>query len=176
MFDGGMSEGTAFESWLASELRQPVRDEPGRVERVMARVRSMPCPRRRILRDGATSPLLAFSLAATLVLAAVLPPLAGGRMGTVQQVVRDTTHLVRFALVAPGAARVTVVGDFNAWEPEATPLARADDSTWTASLALNVGRHRYAFVVDDTQWVADPRAPRDSASRWSVRAVPDTTI
>ncbi len=167
-------EGAAFERWLAAELRRPVSDTPDRAGRIMARVRRAPRPRS-WRRPGAMHSALAMSLAAAIAMVAVIPPLTGNRIGSVREVVHDTTRLVRFALVAPAASRVTLVGDFNGWGPETTPLARADDSTWTALLALNVGRHRYAFVVDDTQWVADPRAPRDSASRWSVRTVADTT-
>jgi hypothetical protein len=29
---------------------------------------------------------------------------------------------------------------------------------WSISLALRPGRHVYAFLVDDTVWVQDPRA------------------
>ena len=31
---------------------------------------------------------------------------------------------------------------------------------WTVELPLAPGRHRYAFVLDDGRWVADPSAPR----------------
>jgi hypothetical protein len=30
---------------------------------------------------------------------------------------------------------------------------------WTVKLLLPNGRHRYAFVVDDSTWAADPAAP-----------------
>jgi 1,4-alpha-glucan branching enzyme len=37
-----------------------------------------------------------------------------------------------------------------------------DESTrrWSVTLALHTGDPRYAFVVDDTRWVPDPRARR----------------
>jgi hypothetical protein len=66
---------------------------------------------------------------------------------------------VRFAVVAPGVARVSLVGDFNGWDPKATPLTLARDGrTWTIMLPLSSGRHTYAFVIDD-EIVADPAAP-----------------
>jgi 1,4-alpha-glucan branching enzyme len=66
---------------------------------------------------------------------------------------------VRFAVVAPGVARVSLVGDFNGWDPKATPLSLARDGrTWTIMLPLSSGRHTYAFVIDD-EIVADPAAP-----------------
>ncbi|HWJ23439.1 MAG TPA: isoamylase early set domain-containing protein [Gemmatimonadaceae bacterium] len=67
---------------------------------------------------------------------------------------------VRFALTAPGASRVALVGDFNGWNPAATPLrASADGRTWSVALPLTPGRHVYAFVVDGSL-TADPVAPR----------------
>lgn len=33
--------------------------------------------------------------------------------------------------------------------------------TWTVTIGLRPGRHRYAFVVNDTQWLSDPTAPRE---------------
>jgi hypothetical protein len=67
-------------------------------------------------------------------------------------------QVVRFVLPAPGARRVSLVGDFNGWDPDATPMLRSDGS-WTVALALLRGRHVYAFVVDGSRWVADPTAP-----------------
>lgn len=56
---------------------------------------------------------------------------------------------VRFALVAPGAATVTLVGDFNGWDPAALPMRRsANGETWEVEIGLPPGRYTYAFVVD----------------------------
>jgi hypothetical protein len=69
---------------------------------------------------------------------------------------------VRFVLVAPGAHRVCVLGDFNHWNAAATPLALTPgtSSTWITSVRLEPGRHVYAFMVDGSRWVVDPTAPR----------------
>jgi hypothetical protein len=67
---------------------------------------------------------------------------------------------VRFALLAPGASRVALVGDFNGWNPAATPLRESPDGhTWSVAVPLAPGRHVYAFVVDGSV-TADPAAPR----------------
>ena len=76
------------------------------------------------------------------------------------------THVVRFVLAAPsdsggsGVSRVTLVGDFNGWNAEATPM-RWDSAAraWTTVVALPAGRYVYAFVLDGRRWVADPAAP-----------------
>ena len=67
---------------------------------------------------------------------------------------------VRFVLYAPGASRVTVAGTFNQWDQTATPLVPVGtDGVWTTTLALPVGQHQYAFVIDGRRWVVDPAAP-----------------
>ena len=66
---------------------------------------------------------------------------------------------VRFAVMAPNVKQVSLVGDFNGWDPKATPLTLGRDGrTWTIMLPLSSGRHTYAFVIDD-EIVADPAAP-----------------
>ena len=67
---------------------------------------------------------------------------------------------VQVVLRAPAARRVSVVGDFNAWDTGADAMSR-DPATglWSHTLALRPGRHVYAFVVDDSVWMRDPRSP-----------------
>jgi hypothetical protein len=58
------------------------------------------------------------------------------------------------------AKSVAVVGDFNGWDPSATPMERVGTSGfWSATLLALPGRHTYAFLVDGTTLMADPRAP-----------------
>lgn len=68
---------------------------------------------------------------------------------------------VQFVLDARSARRVAVVGDFNSWDGTAHPLVRDSASgVWSALVPVTPGRHVYAFLVDDTVWTLDPRAPR----------------
>lgn len=76
-----------------------------------------------------------------------------------------SAHPVQFMLVAPEARRVALVGEFNDWDPGATPMARAPGGAWHVALPLPRGRHVYAFVVDGNDWVADPQAPL-APERW----------
>ena len=67
---------------------------------------------------------------------------------------------VQLVFRAPAARRVSVVGDFTGWDPSKAVMSRDSDSgLWSVSLALPPGRHVYAFLVDDSVWVRDPRAP-----------------
>jgi len=58
---------------------------------------------------------------------------------------------VRLMLAAPGARSVSVVGDWNDWDP---------DRIWEIRLRLQRGLEaRYQFLLDGERWLADPRAP-----------------
>jgi hypothetical protein len=73
---------------------------------------------------------------------------------------RSGSSRVRFTIVAPGATRVSVVGDFNAWNPTSLPLRRsADGRTWEIDVPLEPGRYAYSFLVDG-RLARDPRAPQ----------------
>ena len=72
----------------------------------------------------------------------------------------DAARAVEVVFSAPAARSVRVVGDFNGWNERLSPMVRDDASgLWSARLMLRPGRPVYAFVVNDTQWVRDPRAP-----------------
>ncbi len=58
------------------------------------------------------------------------------------------------------AKQVSLVGDFNDWKAGETPLVKLESGLWTATVPLPPGRHVYAFVLDGTLLVADPRAPK----------------
>ena len=101
------------------------------------------------------------ALAAAAALALLLGRAAPAPVPGVQA--RAGTHdsvLVRFVLYAPGAHRVAVAGTFNQWDRGAALLVPAGTSgVWTTTLALPIGQHQYAFVVDGARWVSDPGAP-----------------
>lgn len=67
---------------------------------------------------------------------------------------------VRFVFVAPYASRVSLVGDFNRWNPTAMPMRRSSDGrAWLLDVPLAPGRHVYSFIVDG-DLAPDPAAPR----------------
>jgi hypothetical protein len=69
-------------------------------------------------------------------------------------------HAVAFMLVAPGVKHVALVGEFNGWDPLATPLVRVGrDGPWVTTVSLPPGRHVYGFVLDGSRWMPDPGAP-----------------
>jgi len=73
--------------------------------------------------------------------------------------VRGDSDRVRFSISAPTAVRVSLVGDFDGWNPDALPMRRAGVDTWTVDVRLEPGRHVFAFSVDGGLR-PDPTAPR----------------
>ena len=70
------------------------------------------------------------------------------------------TAPVTFVLRAPGATRVSVVGDFNNWDANATPMAHSGSGDmWVLNVRLPRGVHMYSFVLDGSEWRPDPSAP-----------------
>ena len=66
---------------------------------------------------------------------------------------------VQFVFEAPEATSVTLVGDFNEWNPRSTPMSPGRGGMWEATVELTPGRHTYAFLIDGKVWRVDPRAP-----------------
>jgi 1,4-alpha-glucan branching enzyme len=87
---------------------------------------------------------------------------------------KKTLHAVNFICNAPEARSVSLVGDFNRWNPSALPMKRTPDGAWFLTVELNHGHHRYAFLVDGLL-VLDPRAHgitrNDAGARVSLMPV-----
>ena len=169
-----------FERRVSAAMRAPVVGGDARArEDIMRCVRRAARDGRRPVRSDAWNRVsrysiiglgLAAGLGGVTSLSALVP--SQGRDGapvasavilgdTVAATLHDTLRLVRLMFDAPSARQVAVVGDFNQWGARPTPLARdADGRRWSVTLALHAGEHRYAFVVDETRWVLDPRADR----------------
>jgi 1,4-alpha-glucan branching enzyme len=61
---------------------------------------------------------------------------------------KNNLRPVNFICVAPDAKHVSVVGDFNEWQPGAHPMKRQPDGAWMIQLHLCHGHHHYLFWVD----------------------------
>jgi glycosidase len=73
---------------------------------------------------------------------------------------RDAWQCVFRYAPATSVSRVALVGSFNAWDREATPMSGPDaDGFWTARIRLQTGVYQYKFLADDDDWVTDPLNP-----------------
>ena len=61
-----------------------------------------------------------------------------------------------FALHAPRKHFVSVVGDFNQWNPDADIMSYSPDGTWWVKRPVPAGIHRYQYCVDGADLLADP--------------------
>jgi hypothetical protein len=166
-------------AWIVAEARRPVTIDRAARQRLLDAVRAEPLPRRRgrvlawlVEPRGFVLPRFATAaLAAGLVGIGVIAGLALNRDGSeAEQRVADVAsqqladslapRAVKFVLVAPQAARVALVGDFNGWDASANPMTtQGAGGVWTVFVPLQPGLHVYSFVLDGKHFVADPRAP-----------------
>jgi arabinogalactan endo-1,4-beta-galactosidase len=84
---------------------------------------------------------------AALLLAPGLLGLAPAASAVAVQFSVDMAEALAYGLL-PSGATVGLAGDFNAWQPQAAPLADPDgDGIWAAPHDLAQGNHSYKFVV-----------------------------
>ena len=131
---------------VIQHLRRPVAIDAGLDARVMREIAQASSPRRRVW------PLPWSVAAAAAVLGAVLVARPWARNAT------SRADTLQFVLIAPQAASVSLVGDFNDWDPARSPMQTAH-GIWATALRLAPGRYRYAFLVNGVEWRADPGAP-----------------
>ncbi len=139
---------------VAAMRREPAKDEAA-LERLRAAVRAEEV-RHRTVRWIMLSPGAA--VVAVSVVAALTSLLWMGAGRLVPGGIEGSTP-TQFVLRAPDAARVSVVGDFNDWDPDATPMAETGDGVWSVVVPLQPGSIRFSFLIDGREWRADPAAP-----------------
>ena len=166
-----------FERRVERALRAPVPTSARAKRAIMERVRhaaseghphrALPFPTGRTIRHSMVGIALAAGIGSITTLSWLTPAArsAGANGAATSTVIgdsvvdrlRDTLRLVRLMFDDPSARHVAVVGDFNGWRGDATPMERdARTGRWAVTLALHDGAHRYAIVVDNTRWTGDP--------------------
>lgn len=64
---------------------------------------------------------------------------------------------VNFYLQRPSAKSVSLIGEFNNWNPLTHPMRKREDGWWFTEVPLTHGHHHYLFLVDGAQTL-DPHA------------------
>jgi hypothetical protein len=161
---------------VVQELQHPVHLDESFERRVMTRVRRLYAERRhrgvrgwvvaatRITHHAGWAAALAAGVVAVATLGIMrAKPKAERAHGAVP------LEPVQFVLVAPTARSVAVVGDFNDWGlGESALVATNHEGVWSVTTPVPAGVHRYAFVVNGKQWVADPSAPRSAGDDFGL--------
>lgn len=84
--------------------------------------------------------------------------------------------VVTFYFLDPTARAVAIAGDFNGWNPTATPLERDPNGLWHVRVPVHgIGLLRYKIVVDGDRWIEDPnnwiRVPAEAGGLVSALVV-----
>jgi hypothetical protein len=66
---------------------------------------------------------------------------------------------------------VSVVGDWNGWDPLAHPLRRRSNGTRSISVRLTAGEHAFRYLADGGRWLDEPDAARAPTGGDSVLVV-----
>ncbi|HOA73486.1 MAG TPA: isoamylase early set domain-containing protein [Phycisphaerae bacterium] len=61
---------------------------------------------------------------------------------------RNDQGEIEFRFHDPQAQEVYLVGDFNCWDTEATPMSRTAEGHWFVRLTLEDGVYEYKFLAD----------------------------
>lgn len=155
-----------FAARVAAPLREHVSLRAGFDARVMRAVEMAARPWWRRTHAVSVSPLGGLALAAGIAALMVLSGVAASRVSdpaptasTIIAQAPDTVHVVRFVMHDADAQHVALVGDFNGWSREATPLVPSEvDGRWVVDVVIPPGRHEYVFLIDGERWVTDPSA------------------
>lgn len=109
--------------------------------------------------------------------AAIAAPPGGGeaRRARPDLYPHERGQRVVFSVEAPANASVYVIGDFNDWDSQATPMHYTGDGIWELAVRLSEGDYRYVFLVDGERLldVSNPDEVSDdegSSSRLRVLA------
>jgi predicted carbohydrate-binding protein with CBM48 len=155
---------------VVSELRRPVRLDPAAEERALDQIRTEAAgwpaaPRGH--RWGAW--IAGAAIAAGLLVAVVFREDDPYPLATTTAVkgapAPGDARPVYLRLDAPASSQVSVVGDFNDWDPSATPLTLVGKGgIWVVELRLKPGRYHYTFLIDGRRWQGDPSEPPAAGS------------
>jgi len=70
---------------------------------------------------------------------------------------KNSLRLQNFTIYAPEAQEVSLIGDFNQWNPTQNLMTKKIDGYWFVQVSLHHGHHRYQFLIDGIPTL-DPNA------------------
>ena len=66
-------------------------------------------------------------------------------------------HGATFRVWAPNAEYVSVVGDFNGWDPGTLSMRQLRSGWWELEIDIAPGNYQYAYIIDG-KWTPPPEA------------------
>jgi hypothetical protein len=190
-----------FIEQIAAELRRPVRFDSRFDERVMAALDApdvIPLhPSHQARRPWITrpwtfrvSPIAALATAAGLAgLLAIgawqLRPIdqvqVASETGVAPQLIpvantgEEPLVVQQFTFYRKGIKSLALVGEFNSWDNQATPMTEVSEGVWTVSLRLRPGVYEYQLLVDGVRREVDPSMPQVESDFGSPNSVVTVT-
>ena len=79
------------------------------------------------------------------------------RSATARYSAKNMSKPINFYYSRPDARSVSLIGDFNGWDPNSLPMQRRVDGWWSIQVPLTHGHHHYLFLVDGAPTL-DPRS------------------
>ena len=73
--------------------------------------------------------------------------------------VQPSAKAVCIEFIHATATKINIIGTFNGWRNDVTPMTHVGESRWIEVLLLSPGVYEYQFVVDG-KWMPDPQAPK----------------
>lgn len=68
------------------------------------------------------------------------------------------------------AANAALLGEFNSWDPQAHPMTRRKDGSFSTTLSLDAGReYRFRYLVDGDKWDNDFESDNEVLNRFGSR-------
>lgn len=70
--------------------------------------------------------------------------------------------------VVNGAKNVSVVGEFNNWNPEANPMKALKTGGFSTTIELaSDSEYQFRYLVDGEQWINEPKADKEVPSQFA---------
>lgn len=76
-------------------------------------------------------------------------------MGASAVVTNAQQGMIEFRMYHQNAGRVDVVGTFTGWQASPVRMHRDPDGWWSAHVSVAPGEHRFAYLVDGQNYLAD---------------------
>jgi 5'-AMP-activated protein kinase regulatory beta subunit len=76
-------------------------------------------------------------------------------------------HRVKMSFARAKANTVSLVGDFNQWDPNKHPMKQSEEGIWEKIVVLHPGNYEYKFLVDG-KWENDPQNPDSSYNQFGT--------
>ncbi len=71
-----------------------------------------------------------------------------------------TTKKSLFRFRLPDAQTVSVVGEFNQWDPEKNVMKKGKGGDWECEIRLAPGSHQFLYFADRIHWITDDACPK----------------